>query len=187
MSPKKTDPEETEQPARRSRATASAEPAAVAAAPDRTLYWAVAVLGAIVFFGAGYLVGQEVDDHSDFDGQHGRGMIIVRGGNDFPRAFPPFSEQPGIPDDREGRGFLGVAGMDTPGGVRILEVVPGGPADEAGVEAGDRVVAFDGVEISSMEQLADLVGATEPGTEAELVLGGPDGGRTVTVTIGERP
>ena len=82
MSPKKTDPDEVEQPARRSRSTASA-------APDRTLYWAVAVLGAIVFFGAGYLVGQEVDDHSEFEGPHGRGINIVRGGNDFPRDLPP--------------------------------------------------------------------------------------------------
>lgn len=184
MSPKKSDPEEVEQPARRSRSTASAE-SAVVAAPDRTLYWAVAILAAVVFFGAGYLVGQEVNDHPDFDGRHGRGMIIVGEHGDFdPGMFPPFAE---IPGPNEGRGFLGIAGMDTPGGVRIAEVVPGGPADEAGVEAGDRIVAFDGVEVSSMEQLADLVGGTDPGSEVELVLGGPGGGRTVTVIIGERP
>jgi serine protease Do len=100
---------------------------------------------------------------------------------------PPYSEVPDRPDVNDQGGFLGIAGRDTPGGVRIAEVVPGGPADEAGVEVGDRVVAFDGTEISSMEQLADLVGATEPGTDVELVLGGPDGARTVTVTIGERP
>ena len=90
-------------------------------------------------------------------------------------------------DVTAGQGFLGITGRDTPGAVLVVEVLPGSPADTAGIESGDRVVAFDGESIVSMEQLSDLVRHTEPGAEVEMVLGGRDGGRTVSIIVGERP
>jgi serine protease Do len=105
--------------------------------------------------------------------------------------MPEFYPTPEVPGDQgqadEGVGFLGISGIDTPGAVRIVEVLAGSPADQAGITRGDRVISFGGTPIDSMEQLAELVRGTEPGTEVEMVLGGPGGGHTVTVVVGERP
>lgn len=192
-----------------SRTRKVAEPAVATAPdrPDRTMWWALAVLAAAVVFGGGYLVGHAVADDDGEFGARGRGGIIVSGegmieglpmgpGHHLPGMVPfemypmPGMDQvPGQSDDgtTEGQGYLGIRGVDGPGAVRILEVEAGSPADEAGIEAGDRVVSFNGTAIGSMEQLADLVRATAPGTEVEMVLGGPGGGREVTVVVGARP
>jgi putative serine protease PepD len=54
-------------------------------------------------------------------------------------------------------GFLGVSG-DTPTdgtlGARVTSVVPGEPADDAGLEVGDLIVSVDGVVVATMEELA---------------------------------
>ena len=151
--------------------------------PDRRMLGAVAVLGAVLFFGIGYAFGHDVGE-DDIPRHPGPGLEGMPGHHDMPgyHDFPG-----GIPDRPAGSGFLGIVGRDGPAAVRVGEVVPDGPADDAGVNPGDRIIAYAGREIVSMEQLADLVAATEPGTEVELVLGGPAGGRIVTVTIGERP
>jgi len=192
----------------RSRKAAEPEPVVEAALekPDRTMWWALAVLAAAVVFGGGYLVGHAVADDGGELNARGRGRIVVsgQGADDFPMGpghhlpgmipfemfpMPEGSQVPDRSNDEavDGQGYLGIRGVDTPGAVRIVEVEAGSPADEAGIAAGDRVVSFDGNAIGSMEQLADLVRATAPGTEVEMVLGGPGGGRSVTVVVGERP
>jgi membrane-associated protease RseP (regulator of RpoE activity) len=105
-----------------------------------------------------------------------------------PYPVPVSPPDPGTPGQViEGQGYLGILGADTPGAVVIVEVEAGSPADQAGMVAGDRVISFAGTPVESMEQLADLVQGTVPGTEVEMVLGGPGGGRTVKVIVGERP
>ena len=161
MSPKKT--------------TEAAEPATT----DRTMFWAIAFLIAVAVFGAGYAVGHAVaeDDANDAFG----GDIALEG------HIPGHQTDHGGSDEViAGQGFLGITGRDTPGAVLVVDVLPESPADKAGIHSGDRVVAFDGESIVSMEQLSDLVRHTEPGTEVEMVLGGLDGGRTVSVIVGER-
>jgi S1-C subfamily serine protease len=95
-------------------------------------------------------------------------------------------------------GFLGISGASiTPelaqqyglaaeSGVLVEEAVQGGPAAEAGIEAGDVIVAIDGQQLAGMEELAQVVGADEPGAEVELtvVRGGETG--TVSATLGSR-
>ena len=208
MPTKKTEAAAAAKPAR-SRKVAESEPVVEAAPeqPDRTLWWALAVLAAAVVFGGGYLVGHAVADDDGELRAGGRGGVIVSGqgmidefpmgpGHHLPGMVPfemfPMPGMDQVPDQSndeavDGQGYLGIRGVDTPGAVRIVEVETGSPADEAGIEAGDRVVSFDGTPIGSMEQLADLVRATAPGTEVEMVLGGPGGGRSVTVVVGERP
>ena len=56
------------------------------------------------------------------------------------------------------------------GGVSVVEVQPKGPADTAGIRAGDLVTEFDGIGVRSSRDLIRLVGETPPG-------------RTVTVTV----
>jgi serine protease Do len=96
-------------------------------------------------------------------------------------------------------GFLGVSGQDvdpqvaelyglsvTEGAV-LAQVVPGSPAEAAGLQRGDIVVAVDGREVTSMAELAGLVSRTRPGTTAELTVVREGAERTVEVTLGDRP
>lgn len=57
-------------------------------------------------------------------------------------------------------------------GARILEVSPGGPADEAGLRRGDVIVALDGKELkggeSAARELTARLNAVEPDTKVKL-------------------
>lgn len=61
--------------------------------------------------------------------------------------------------------FLGDA-ID--GGVQVVEVVPGGPADRGGIRRGDVVLAFAGRGTPDRFVLGELVDASSPGDEIEL-------------------
>lgn len=66
------------------------------------------------------------------------------------------------------------------GGVLINEVLPGGPADTAGVKPGDVLLAIDDTDASSLDAAARALGSRRPGSPAALRL--QRGARTVTVT-----
>jgi serine protease Do len=73
-------------------------------------------------------------------------------------------------------------------GALVADVVPGGPADEAGIGPGDVIVEIGGRETPSSEEVRDAIVEYRPGDEAEVVVVRDDGGRdTVTVTFGVRP
>lgn len=199
MPPKKTTEAAAAKPTRTRRAVAATPPPEPTPEPkrDRTLLWAVAFLAAAVVFTAGYLIGHAVAEDDDSLGfvPQGRGEVIVmhdHHGGGYGYIVPGTPMYPMTPYEGEGEividgnGYLGVALRDTPEAVQVVEVVPDSPADDAGIEEGDRIVAFDGIEIFSKEQFADLVAGTVPGTKVELVIGGPGGGRIVEVVIGAR-
>ncbi len=56
------------------------------------------------------------------------------------------------------------------GGAMIADVLAGGPADEAGLVAGDLIVAVDGEELSDDVDFAELIGAYAPGDEVTLTV-----------------
>jgi len=68
-------------------------------------------------------------------------------------------------------GFLGVEmrdltrqeadaiGFEAPTGVWVVKPVPGGPAETAGVQAGDVILSVDGVEVQNAEKFRAAVGA----------------------------
>ena len=60
--------------------------------------------------------------------------------------------------------------IDVGEGAVVAEVLDGGGADEAGIESGDVIVAFDGEAITSMSELTTLVRTFAPGDEVEVVL-----------------
>lgn len=60
-------------------------------------------------------------------------------------------------------------GISTPGAV-IVEVVPGGPADEAGLQGGDIIMAVDGEELTVDSDLAGIIGTYAPGDEITLEI-----------------
>ncbi|HIJ68775.1 MAG TPA: DegQ family serine endoprotease [Deltaproteobacteria bacterium] len=55
-------------------------------------------------------------------------------------------------------------------GALIAEVVPGGPADKAGIKAGDVIVSFDGKPVHDSHDLPAMVAATAIGREVPITL-----------------
>jgi len=93
-----------------------------------------------------------------------------------------------------GRASLGVGVVsvsDQSGGsagAGIVQVVPGGPADSAGLKAGDVIVAIDDKKVTSANVLMDILAQMKPGQKVNLTVLGADGKtRTVQVTLGELP
>lgn len=74
-----------------------------------------------------------------------------------------------------------------PAGVMVANVVKNSPADQAGIERYDVIVAFDGQRISDTQDLVMAVTGVEAGSAAavELIRGGQK--RTLAVTPAERP
>jgi putative serine protease PepD len=92
-----------------------------------------------------------------------------------------------IEDGEADHAYLGVTMSQTDDGVRIEEARDGGPAEGAGVEAGDIVVSAGGEAIDSPEDLRRIVDEHQPGDELELELRRDGDEQTVTVELGERP
>ncbi len=85
--------------------------------------------------------------------------------------------------------FSGVGLMltDTPDGPVIVSVLEGTPAEEAGIEEGERIVSVDGEDVSGdpLEQIVAKVKG-EAGTTVTLGLaGGDEGRRTLEITRAE--
>ncbi|HET6789244.1 MAG TPA: Do family serine endopeptidase, partial [Aquabacterium sp.] len=59
-------------------------------------------------------------------------------------------------------------GLSKAQGAVVRMVEPGGPADKAGVEAGDIITKFDGQPVEKAGDLPRLVGATKPGSKSTL-------------------
>jgi putative serine protease PepD len=92
-----------------------------------------------------------------------------------------------IQDGEADHAYLGVTMSQTDDGVRVEEAREGGPAENAGVEAGDVVVSAGGETVDSPDDLSRIVGEHQPGDELELVLRRNGEEQTVTVELGERP
>ena len=85
-------------------------------------------------------------------------------------------------------GSLGVTGRFTPEegppGPTILSVVPGQPADLAGIEVGDNIIRFEGKIVRTMNELASFVQFHPPGEYASIVVYRNGQEVRVTATIG---
>lgn len=66
-------------------------------------------------------------------------------------------------------------------GVPIAQVSPGGPADEAGFEDGDRLVRWDGQKIENVQAWMGMLANYKPGDE--VMVGLKRDGEEITVTI----
>lgn len=59
-------------------------------------------------------------------------------------------------------------GLQNARGALVNSVVPGGPADRAGVRAGDVIIAVNGTQITDTNALRNIIARTAPGTEVTL-------------------
>jgi S1-C subfamily serine protease len=93
-------------------------------------------------------------------------------------------------------------GLDTTFGGLLAEVVPGGPAEKAGLEGGDKEVKFqtgqystggdvilevDGQDVVQPDDLARLVAARKPGETVTMTVLRDGAKKQVEVTLGKRP
>jgi serine protease Do len=97
------------------------------------------------------------------------------------------------------RGWLGVLiqdvtrelaesfGMDRPEGALVAKVLPGSPAEKAGLQVGDIVLRFDGKELVQSSDLPPIVGTTPVGREVPVEILRDGNSRTLRVTIAELP
>jgi len=119
-----------------------------------------------------------------------------------------------VDDGEVQHAFLGVSGtdltseiadvlnLDRDGGALVQSVVPGSPADEAGLEAGDAevtvggqpfqaggdlIVAVDGEPVATMTDVIAAVDSKQPGEAVELTLLRNGEERSVEVELTERP
>ena len=97
------------------------------------------------------------------------------------------------------RGWLGVIiqevnrdlaesfGLDKPAGALVAQVLPGSPAEKAGLMAGDVILSFEGMEVIRSADLPHHVGRVKPGKKArvDIVRGGK--AKSIRVEIGVLP
>jgi serine protease Do len=78
-------------------------------------------------------------------------------------------------------------GLQKPTGALVNSVEKGGPAEKAGVEAGDIIMKFDGKTVSSSNELPRIVGGTKPGSKSSIELWRKGATKEISVTVGELP
>jgi len=157
--------------------------------------------------GSGEVVGVNSQIESASGGNVGIGFAV-------PVATAQEVAQQLISDGEVDHAYLGISGadltddlanainLDANSGALVQSVVPGSPADEAGLEAGDATVSFggervrvggdliiavDGEEVSGMDDVIAAVDSKGPGEEVELTVRRDGNERDVTVELGERP
>ena len=99
-----------------------------------------------------------------------------------------------------GKAFLGVAAVDITnnvrtqlggyhdtGGVAVETVVPGAPADQAGVQPGDVIQSINGKSVNSSTDFTSTIGALKPGTQVTLRVWSQGLRKNVRATLVEQP
>jgi serine protease Do len=94
------------------------------------------------------------------------------------------------------RGWLGVTiqdvdknlaesfGLDRPRGALVVQLADDGPAEKSGLEPGDIIVSFDGVEIATSAELPHVVGLVTPGTVVPMEVVRDKKRRKMKVEVG---
>ncbi len=76
-------------------------------------------------------------------------------------------------------------GLGKPSGALVQNAEAGGPADKAGVEAGDIITKVDGKTVEKSGDLPRLIGNTKPGTKTTLQIFRRGSTKDITVTVAE--
>ena len=97
---------------------------------------------------------------------------------------------PQATDEVAAPGYLGLVAdeLDPPGnGVVILNVYPGGPADNAGLREGDVVVGVERTPVRNLNEMAAAVEQFAPGAPIQFTVQRDGELRSLRVTAGTRP
>jgi serine protease Do len=74
-------------------------------------------------------------------------------------------------------------GLETPGGVIVKKVYPGGPADRAGVGPGDVILSLGGRQVADVESFRYRIATRELGAEVRLDIWRDRTVRTLTLAL----
>lgn len=100
-----------------------------------------------------------------------------------------------LKDGRVVRGWLGISLVPATQedvlapkqkGVIVADVLANGPAAEAGVQQGDKIVQVNNEEVTSASQLINYVALQSPGSHLQLQIQRKDQTLSLTVKVGER-
>jgi serine protease Do len=75
--------------------------------------------------------------------------------------------------------------LPRPRGALVSEVVEGGPAEDAGVEPGDVILAVDGKAIERSSELPPLIAGIKPGTQSKLTVWRNKSEKVLRIKVGE--
>ncbi len=101
-------------------------------------------------------------------------------------------------EQRISRGWLGVTiqnidentakalGLEETRGALVADVTQGDPAEEAGIRAGDVILAINDNPVENSTDLTRKIGAISPGSSIEIILWREGERKNVNVTLGER-
>ncbi|MFA5704224.1 MAG: DegQ family serine endoprotease [Advenella sp.] len=78
-------------------------------------------------------------------------------------------------------------GLANASGALVSNVEQGGPADKAGIQAGDVIIGFDGSEVKKWSDLPRIVGQTKPDTESNIEVWRRGKKQNLKITVGEVP
>ncbi|MBX3644850.1 MAG: DegQ family serine endoprotease [Rubrivivax sp.] len=76
-------------------------------------------------------------------------------------------------------------GLGKPSGALVQNAEAGGPADKAGIEAGDIITKVDGKTVEKSGDLPRMIGNTRPGTKTTLQVFRRGNTKDITVTVAE--
>ena len=102
--------------------------------------------------------------------------------------------------DEADSAYLGIQGVDVtsdiaqayniPTGISVVQVIEGSAAEQAGIQKGDIITAFDGKEVSSMAELSTRLQYYKAGTTVDVTIKRASNGeypeQTVSVTLGKK-
>ena len=71
-------------------------------------------------------------------------------------------------------------------GVYVVDVVQGGPADKAGLKAGDRIISIDGSEVAQKTDLGTIIQNHSAGDTLSITVARDGQMQTVSLTLGEK-
>ena len=83
--------------------------------------------------------------------------------------------------------YLGVKLDSSASNARLAQVVPGTPAAEAGLKAGDVITAIDGNDVSTIDGVQSAISSKKPGDTIEVTYTRDGQSHTVTVKLTTRP
>ncbi len=133
----------------------------------------------------------------------GMNTAIIQNSNNIGFAIAIDRIKPLIDEIKSGTGqfapktFLGVStqtvdaevqaayGLSVSAGAIVVGVQAGSPAENAGLEAGDVIVKFDGASVASSEQLQKTVRAKKPEDQVVIEWKRGDQTRTATIVLGQ--
>jgi len=122
---------------------------------------------------------------------------VISGGDNLPKGFPPEWEgrggfvhpplwnnpngEPGFPQEPNlPEGYTSAA--------MVVEVLPGTPAETAGLQQGDWIVALDGVQLDNPDGLPGMIQDHKPGDKVTLtVIRNENETLEITVTLADHP